>query len=221
MNSIVKGALVFIAGAAVGTFGGALLTKKKYEDMANEEIDLMREALREARDMAKQIVKDAEGLGEISAVSGEEVPAKKERRTQRQAERTEYRGLVKDYVKDMSGDEAEEEVYRASQSSRKEVSDGPYVITYDAYNLENDHYDKSTIYYYEDDDTLADENDEVIGDVFGVIGDDALSSFGEGSNDPEVVYVRNDKMQIDYEVIRLSKSYGETVMGYTNEEGGR
>jgi hypothetical protein len=68
------------------------------------------------------------------------------------------------------------------------------------------------------DDTLSDENEEIISDVSYVIGYDALSSFGDGSDDPDIVYVRNEKLQTDYEVTRLNKSYSETVLGVIPEK---
>lgn len=93
----------------------------------------------------------------------------------------------------------------------------PGVITMEEF-LEDSIYDKLTIYYYEDDDTLADEEGACIADVASIIGDDALNSFGEGSEDPEVVYVRNPMLGIDYEVIRLSKSYAKEVLGFKDDD---
>jgi hypothetical protein len=109
-------------------------------------------------------------------------------------------------------DEEAEAAYHNSKLSKKYTEDAPYVIAREDYDDEDmSHYDKLTIYYYEDDDTLTDENEEVIADVDSIVGGDSLTRFGDLSGDPEVVYVRNDKLQIDYEIIRLSKSYGETI----------
>lgn len=88
----------------------------------------------------------------------------------------------------------------------------PYVITSEQFGEEMDHHDKLTIEYYALDNTLVDDGEEIISDVEATIGD-AILSFGDGSDDADVVYVRNEKMAIDYEVIRLNKSYSETVLG--------
>ena len=87
----------------------------------------------------------------------------------------------------------------------------PYIISVDQFADEKDHYDKITINYYEEDDTLCEENEEIIEDPMMVVGEDTLTRFGEDSDDPDVVYVRNEKLEIDYEVICLHKSYAETV----------
>jgi hypothetical protein len=40
---------------------------------------------------------------------------------------------------------------------------------------------------------------EVVGDVF--------NSFGHLSGDPEVVYVRNNRLGVDYEIVRTGEPY--------------
>ena len=93
----------------------------------------------------------------------------------------------------------------------------PYVITIDEFAGEEDLYDKVTIYYYDEDDTIADENEEIVSDVESVVGGDSLLRFGEGSGDYDIVYVRNERIRIDYEVIRLHRNYQETVLGFVDE----
>lgn len=89
----------------------------------------------------------------------------------------------------------------------------PTVITLEEFTDEKDHFDKLTINYYAEDDTLVDEREDIITNVNALIGEDALLCFGESSDDPDVVYVRNERLSIDYEVIRINKSYQETVLG--------
>jgi hypothetical protein len=117
----------------------------------------------------------------------------------------------------LDDDEEEYRKYEEMSFKSKESIMKPHVITLEEFAEEMDNYDKLTIYYYEDDDTLADEDEQIIEDIANIIGDEALSRFGDGSDDPEVVYVRNDKLEIDYEVIRLSKSYAETVGLYVRD----
>lgn len=91
--------------------------------------------------------------------------------------------------------------------------DEPYVITLEEFSAERMDFDKTSISYYEEDDTLLDDGDEVIDDVDGTIGDSALSSFGEGNPSPDVVYVRNERLGTDFEVVRHHASYQEAVLG--------
>ncbi len=95
---------------------------------------------------------------------------------------------------------------------------GPYIISLDEFADEFQEFDKITLYYYELDDTLTEENEEVIIDVSDVVGDEALSEFGTESNNDDIVYVRNPSLRADYEIIRLVKSYQETVLGIFRNE---
>lgn len=213
MNSILKNGLVLLVGTAIGAYGGYVWTAKRYEQIMEEEAEEWRKTLNERKQKVKdQLIKDAEGIDEISAVT--EAPVKKKETT-----KDRYKKIVGTMKYSNREDEEaeEEEQYKYSKMSRKEYSDEPYVISYDEYNQDMTHYDKLTLNYYEDDDTLTDDEDEVIPDVDLIVGGDSLTRFGEMSGDPEIVYVRNDKLQIDYEIIRLSRSYGETVLGFKQE----
>ena len=71
--------------------------------------------------------------------------------------------------------------------------------------------------YYEGDGTLCKDDDELIDDVNGLVGDANLLKFGLGSQDKDVVYVRNEKWNCDFEITRVKGSYGEIVHGYVDE----
>lgn len=75
-----------------------------------------------------------------------------------------------------------------------------------------------TLYYYNKDDTLSDENEEVIIDPILLIGEEALTSFGKDPIDPDVIYVWSPKEKIYYEVVRLDKSYAEMILGIPTEK---
>jgi hypothetical protein len=92
-----------------------------------------------------------------------------------------------------------------------------YVIHLDEFR-ENDTYENSTYTYYEEDDVLSDERDIVIDDVEGIVGSDNLQRWGHGSNDINVVYVRNDELQLDIEILRSPGSYAEEVHGLKHSE---
>lgn len=68
-----------------------------------------------------------------------------------------------------------------------------YVISPDSFG-ELD-YEQISLNYWSDK-YLTDENDEIIDNPVNILGDKALSSFG----DDDVVYVRNDELRVDYEV---------------------
>lgn len=94
----------------------------------------------------------------------------------------------------------------------------PYVIHRD--EREEEHaYDSVTFTYYEEDDVLCNEADEVIDeeDRERLIGESNLGRFGHGSGDASIVYIRNNQLEMDFEVIRSPNSYAEEVHGFEPE----
>lgn len=95
----------------------------------------------------------------------------------------------------------------------------PYVIHIDEKN-ERDTYAESTLTYYEEDDVLCDEKDDIIdsADRDRLIGEKNLEKFGHGSGDPSIVYIRNDALGIVYEVVLSPNSYAEEVHGLKHSD---
>jgi hypothetical protein len=94
----------------------------------------------------------------------------------------------------------------------------PYVIHRDE-REENEAYDIVTFTYYDADDVVCNERDEVIPeeDRERIIGEANLEKFGHGSGDASIVYVRNDQLEMDVEVVRSPNSYAEEVHGFEPE----
>lgn len=89
----------------------------------------------------------------------------------------------------------------------------PFIISRDSFENEYEDFSKNSLVYFEDDDVLTDDHDEVILDVDKTIGTEALNNFGEGSDDEDIVYVRNLSSSCDYEIVREHTSYQENVLG--------
>lgn len=97
--------------------------------------------------------------------------------------------------------------------------DAPYVIHYDERN-EFEDYQEMTLTYYDGDNVLCNERDEVIGEGIErdtMVGEGNLNRFGHGSNDPQIVYVRNDKLELVFEIVKSPNSYAEEVHGFTHD----
>jgi hypothetical protein len=93
-------------------------------------------------------------------------------------------------------------------------TDYPYVIPYETVFHElDDGYEDVTLTWYEEDGVLIDSRDEAIPDVEGIVGEANLQKFGHGSRDPNIVYIRNEELQTDFEIVRDSGSYVEKVLG--------
>lgn len=93
----------------------------------------------------------------------------------------------------------------------------PYVIHQDEFNDDVNGYSQVTYTYYAQDDILIDENDSQPINIDEIVGQTNLK-FGHGTDDIDVVYVRNDKLQIEMEICRSSGSYEEEVMGLQRDE---
>ncbi len=90
----------------------------------------------------------------------------------------------------------------------------PYLISTEEF-MANDEFafDQITLTYFEGDDTLTDEREDIVSDVVRTVGRDNLLRFGENSQDPNVVYVRNERLRSDFEIVRDPGKYSVNVLG--------
>lgn len=88
----------------------------------------------------------------------------------------------------------------------------PEVISLDEYQNLSPYFSFVTFHYYEGDDTLVDDGDEFVDNIIGTIGN-ALDYFGdravELSGDEDAVYVRNGRLGLAIEVVRMHASFAE------------
>jgi hypothetical protein len=92
--------------------------------------------------------------------------------------------------------------------------DYPYVISIEEYMVDDDDYEKLTFGYYDQDGVLADDAEKPVPDIEGTVGIKNLEFFGLLSQNKDIVYVRNEKKHIDFEICRDEGSYTELVLGY-------
>jgi hypothetical protein len=81
----------------------------------------------------------------------------------------------------------------------------PYLIAPEEFATRDD-YDIVTLTYYADE-VLTDEFDEVIYDIDGTVGEESLKHFGDYPDDPDTVYVRNEELMTDYEILLDEREY--------------
>lgn len=90
----------------------------------------------------------------------------------------------------------------------KEAENGIYLIAENEYSETNLHYDKEELYYFAQDRVIADAEEEMLdASIWDLIGPDAIPEL-EASRD--YVYVRNEKMNTDYEICFCDKSWIDT-----------
>lgn len=90
----------------------------------------------------------------------------------------------------------------------------PYVITHDEYYHGERDFEQVSLTYYDGDGILSDDRDQVVDDVDKVVGLRNILKFGYGSNDRNVVYIRNENLAIDIEVLRSDGKYSREVLGF-------
>lgn len=91
----------------------------------------------------------------------------------------------------------------------------PYVLHKDEFWREEYGYDQLTLTYYAGDDILVDQEETPIYNHNSLMGP---LTFGHGSNDQNVVYIRNDKLKAEYEILRDRGHYAIEVLGLEAEE---
>jgi hypothetical protein len=92
--------------------------------------------------------------------------------------------------------------------------DKPYLITEEEFLEAAPQYEQANFTYYAGDGVLANARDETVdGDWDQIIGVDNLMRFGQGSNDENIVYIRNVQLELDVEVARSTGKYSVEVAG--------
>jgi hypothetical protein len=97
---------------------------------------------------------------------------------------------------------------------------GPYLISIDEF-MDDDvdsPFEKVEVYYFEGDNTLVDNKQQIIPDLNLVIGEKNLSRFGDGTTAIDQMYIRNERLEIDIEVTKDSDTYVHAVLGFNSEE---
>jgi len=94
------------------------------------------------------------------------------------------------------------------------TSNAPYVIHLDEFVLDDMGYEQTTVVYYSGDDILALQDDTPMYDYESFLGE---LKFGHGSNDPSIVYIRNEDLEEEWEVMLHQGRYEVEVLGHTIE----
>ena len=182
--------MIFVLGVTVGSVVTWRYVKKKYEQIAQDEIDSVKEAFSKRE---VDFTEDTEVR--IKADNAKEKPNIVE-----YAAWLRERGYTN--YSDMAADEKPEEVKEEPMSVDK-----PYVISPEEFgNL--DDYEMISLTYYADQ-ILADDNDVIVDDVEDIVGFDSLNSFGEYEDDS--VFVRNDRLKCDYEILLDQREYLDVI----------
>lgn len=179
-QDILSNLLLLATGAAIGSAITWVVMKRKYDSF---------EYIYEDEDPDGNTLEEEERVDGPIVKSGDRVEPVKRKDMIR------YNKIVKD--SGYSGPEEEKE---------ESDVDKPYIIPESEFS-ELEGYNVETLYYYEDG-VLTDDQNNIIDDVDDIVGEETLSEFEE-NEDCDSIYVRNDKLKCDYEILRDMGRYSE------------
>lgn len=204
MNKALSSAIVFTIGAAIGSLVTWKVVKTKYEQIAQEEIDSVKEEFDQLNELRRKEIDAWRKIKDSRQVEESDGKAEDETSQIDDSDVVEYHKLTNKYRgSDEDNDENDEEGDEGNYEKVQYVN-GPYVISPDMFGDEPS-YNAQPLNYYSDGILSDDWGVEL--DIEETIGEDALNHFGEYADD--TVYVRNERTEIDYEVTRDPRTYEE------------
>ena len=117
---------------------------------------------------------------------------------------------------DSDGEYDEDDLDIPGHSMDNPAIDGPYEITAGEFCNNRTYYDKISVNYFAEDEVVADDRDEVMENASRILGD--LQAAFSGPRAPSVVYIRNEALEVDYEVSFVDGSYRKEVLHLEKEE---
>lgn len=196
--------LAFIAGTGIGSVCTWQLLKQKYELIVQKEIDSVKAVYAERKIVEKAGKSFAEGFRDGLKVA--------EDRTPKDADDVDF----KKYVSIIQKEDYTDYSRTVEEKKGEAFVEKPYVISPEEFG-EFEEYEKISLTYYANK-VLADENDEEVDDVEEIVGKESLNHFGEYEDDS--VFVRNDRLKCDYEILLDQRNYSDVVktMSHRMEE---
>ena len=196
--------LYFVLGLGVGAAGSYFYLRTKFDKIAQDEINSVKEAY-------------ADKLDEIKA-SLEPEPKKQPKEEpvklkHQKPDLMEFSKMVKkEGYKDYST-----KVEKPEDPIHQPFNPDPYEITEDEFGDLGDAYDKVSLIFYSDK-VLAYESDD---NVFEYADERLTPDFDDHfkkNNDEEIVYIRNDIEKVDYAIYKDNRTYKEVTGNEPPEE---
>ncbi len=181
---------MFMTGLTLGATSTWFCVKKRYEQIAQEEIDSVKATFAERKpDICHNKLEKATN------------DANKEK-----ADRAKLKPDLIDYATKLVEEGYTNYAATANKAAKEETIDmveRPYIISPDKFGEFEDYVQISLTYY--SDGILADDADEIVDNVADTVGSDFASHFGDYEDDS--VFVRNDRLKCDYEISRDNRAY--------------
>ena len=184
--------VMFVVGAAAGSAATWLYAKKYYERIAQEEIDSVKAVFSERKPDTvvknNNVQEENQHKADIAKLKPDLV---------NYAAKLQEEGYT-NYTKHSEKIIEEKEVPMPNK---------PYIISPEEFG-ESGNYTQISLTYYSDG-VLADDEDEIIEDIDDTVGEDFADHFGDYEDDS--VFVRNDRLRCDYEILKDNRSYHDVA----------
>lgn len=194
MNSKILCVTTFAIGAAVGSVATWYCLKTKYEQIAQEEIDSVKEMFKDREQNNGWADWKPESPASFTKMHQVEMIEPNKR---------------KEFLKE-ANDIAKQNDYTShftTDDEEEENMNEPYVIPPEEFGDYGD-YEQISLTLYADG-VLADEDDNVVEDIAGTVGPYYEDHFGEYEDDS--VYVRNDVTRCEYEILKVEDRYSDAT----------
>ncbi len=174
---------MFILGIVVGSTATYLYLDKKYKQISQDEINSVKEVFSKR----------------------EEDPITKEKKVDNSKGKpniVEYANMLK-----KQGYTNYSDINDGTSKKEIVITQEPYVIAPEDFGA-IDGYDTIGLIYYSDK-ILSDEEGELVEDINNVVGFDSLTTFGKYEDDS--VFVRNDRLKCDYEILFDQRTFSSII----------
>ena len=208
-GAVVGGAIV---GAVVSHFVTKLHLSLKYEAILNEELE--KTAAHYATRVAN--LKKQDGKVENDVDKTTIINVKKAEDISVKSGYTPYHKVAEVTKPDGPSSTIEHGYLDYDAEEKKKLKHQPYILDGYTFELNEEEHDQVVLTYYKEDEVLTSEDDQPISNWREIIGHDNLK-FGHGSDDPDVVHIRNDRLNTDYQVFLNIGSYVKEILGLEEE----
>lgn len=224
-KNLITNIAVGLIGGSTGALGAWFIAKRHFSEIATQEIQSVKATYRKLQQEKPPIGEAAKELLE------RELEDRAEReKTAEALQFAEQLGYVPgmatppgEFIKEPAKDvnvevnvnlvdaNADEKAFQVSETE-------PFLLTLDDYHdpkWDSTHETGASLIWWAGDNTLSDEQNNLIEDVAGVVGVKNMTMFGPNgmSGDNDTLYVSNPTSKINYEVQKTDASYAIEVLG--------
>lgn len=202
----IKDPIIFVSGLAVGAVGAWLITKHHYRQIADEEIESVKQSFKKLQEDAQKRADAAKNKPDMTAYM--EMTKAKEEPEAPETKVINYSGFTSD------NEPEEQEVINREDLLPKPIDakvdrTKPYLINRLPYSTEDPDYTSITVVYYADG-TYADSHGTEM-EIEDYIGS-ALMGYIE-ETDKEELFIRNEELGVDIDIVKDARTYDEIMFG--------